>query len=70
MFSAAVLLSGPAEAQLAVSSNDNKVLNVEGINTVVRNPQPDTVSIIDLGMSPPRLVGEVKAPGRALHLRH
>ncbi len=63
MLSAAILLSGPAEAQLAVSSNDNKVLNVEGVNTVVRNAQPDTVSVIDLGASPPRLVGEVKAPG-------
>jgi hypothetical protein len=61
MLSAAVLLSGPAEAQLAVSSNDNKVLNIEGVNTVVRNASPDTVSVIDLGASPPRLVGEVKA---------
>jgi DNA-binding beta-propeller fold protein YncE len=63
MLSAAIVLSGPAEAQLAVSSNDNKVLNVQGVNTVVRNAQPDTVSVIDLGASPPRLVGEVKAPG-------
>jgi len=63
MLSAAIFLSGPAAAQLAVSSNDNKVLNVQGVNTVVRNAQPDTVSVIDLGASPPRLVGEVKAPG-------
>ena len=63
MVSAAVLLSSLAEAQLAVSSNDNKVRNVEGINTVVRNAPPDTVSVIDLGASPPRIVGEVKAPG-------
>ncbi len=60
---AAALLSGKAEAQLAVSSNDNKVLNVEGVNTVVRNAPPDTVTVIDLGVSPPRIVGEVNAPG-------
>src|SRR6185503_16412387 len=60
-----ILTAGPrsAHAQLAVSSNDNKVLNVEGVNTVVRNPPPDTVTIIDLGVSPPRVVGELRAPG-------
>jgi DNA-binding beta-propeller fold protein YncE len=57
------LLTSRAGAQLAVSSNDNKVLNLEGVNTVVRNPAPDTVTIIDLGVSPPRVVGEVFAPG-------
>jgi DNA-binding beta-propeller fold protein YncE len=60
---AAALFSCTVEAQLAVSSNDNKVLNVEGVNTVVRNAPPDTVTVIDLGVSPPRIVGEVNAPG-------
>jgi DNA-binding beta-propeller fold protein YncE len=55
------LLSFPAAAQLAVSANDNKVLNVEGRNTVIENPPPDTVTIIDLGATPPKVVGEVKA---------
>jgi len=50
-------------AQLAVSSNDGKVLNTGGINTVVRNAPPDTVTVLDLGVSPPRVVGEVVAPG-------
>ena len=60
-----VLASGGvvAHAQLAVSSNDNKVRNVEGVNTVVRNPPPDTVTILDLGVSPPKVVGELVAPG-------
>jgi len=57
------LLAADAHAQLAVSSNDNKVLNIEGVNTVVRNPAPDTVTIIDLGVSPPKVIGEVIAPG-------
>jgi DNA-binding beta-propeller fold protein YncE len=53
----------PSSAQLAVSSNDNKVLQVDGVNTVVRNPRPDTATVIDLGTSPPRVVAELPAPG-------
>ncbi len=51
-----------ARAQIAVSGNDNKVLLVNGVVTVVPNPPPDTVSIIDLKASPPRVVAEVQAP--------
>ena len=62
---AALLVAGavPATAQIAVSSNDNKVLQVDGVNTVVRNPRPDTATIIDLGVSPPRVIAELPAPG-------
>lgn len=56
-------LGPPARAQLAVSSNDNKALLVDGVNTVVQNAPPDTVTIIDLGVSPPKVVGELRAPG-------
>ncbi|MBI2295902.1 MAG: YncE family protein [Betaproteobacteria bacterium] len=56
------LLSFSAAAQLAVSANDNKLVNVGGTNQVVQNPPPDTVTIVDLGVSPPRVVGEVNAP--------
>jgi DNA-binding beta-propeller fold protein YncE len=52
----------PAYAQLAVTANDNKVVNVNGKNTFVTNPAPDTVSIIDLKASPPRVVAEIEAP--------
>jgi len=55
------LLSSGAAAQLAVSANDNKVVNIDGKNTVVENPQPDTVTIINLAASPPKVLGEVKA---------
>jgi len=51
-----------ASAQLAVSANDNKVINVDGKNVIVQNPSADTVTIIDLGAKPPRVIGEVKAP--------
>jgi hypothetical protein len=38
------LLSLGATAQIAVSANDNKVTLVNGVNTVVANPPPDTVT--------------------------
>jgi DNA-binding beta-propeller fold protein YncE len=61
---AAVLVSMPllvsaAVAQLAVSANDNKVVNIDGRNTIVENPPPDTATIINLGVLPPKVVGEV-----------
>jgi DNA-binding beta-propeller fold protein YncE len=49
-------------AQIAVSGNDNKVVNVNGVVKVVPNPPPDTVSVIDLKASPPRVIAEVQAP--------
>src|SRR4030095_2092689 len=55
-------LATTAAAQIAVSGNDNKVLLVNGVVTVVANPPSDTVSIIDLKASPPRVIGEVAAP--------
>ena len=64
---AAALLAGlafapSADAQIAVSANDNKVWNDNGVVKVVPNAPPDTVSIIDLKASPPRVIGEVEAP--------
>lgn len=59
---AALALAGGADAQLAVSANDNKIVNINGKNTIVPNPPPDTVAIIDLKASPPRVIAEVNAP--------
>ena len=56
------ILAPSVSAQIAVSANDNKVLLVNGVVTVVQNPPPDTVSIIDLKASPPKVIGEVQAP--------
>lgn len=53
-------------AQIAVSANDNKTVLVDGVQTVLRNPQPDTVTLIDLGVSPPRLLGTVQAPNSVI----
>ena len=55
-------VASPAVAQIAISGNDNKVLLVNGVVTVVQNPPSDTVSVIDLKASPPRVIGEVPAP--------
>jgi DNA-binding beta-propeller fold protein YncE len=55
-----------ASAQVAVSSNDNKVVMDNGVIKVVKNPPPDTVSIIDLKTSPPKVIGEVKAPSSVI----
>ena len=64
---AVALLSLPtfshaALAQLAVSANDGKAVLVNGANTIPASPAEDTVTIIDLGVSPPKVVGELKAP--------
>ena len=56
------LFSFGAAAQLAVSANDGKAVLVNGVNTVPPNPADDTVTIIDLGVSPPKVLGELKAP--------
>ena len=57
-----LLFSFGAAAQIAVSSNDGKALNVNGAYTVPEKPADDTVTVIDLGVSPPKVLGEVKAP--------
>jgi DNA-binding beta-propeller fold protein YncE len=51
-----------AAAEIAVSANDNKVVLVNGTSTVVASPAPDTVAIIDLAASPPKLIAEIDAP--------
>lgn len=62
---AAVLVAGStaaAYAQLAVSANDAKVKLVNGKTEVVANPPRDTISIIDLRASPPKVLAEIDVP--------
>ena len=49
-------------AELAVSANDNKAVLDNGVTKVVQNPQPDTVAVIDLSASPPKLIAEIPVP--------
>jgi DNA-binding beta-propeller fold protein YncE len=58
----ALVVGAQASAQIIVSGNDNKRVLVNGVNTVVRDPKPDTLAIIDFTNGEPRLVGEVQAP--------
>jgi Lactonase, 7-bladed beta-propeller len=56
---AALLLScSAANAELAISANDGKQLQ-KGEDTPV---MPDSVSVIDLGHYPPRVIGSVEVP--------
>jgi hypothetical protein len=59
-----VLLACPftANAQLAVSANDGKSQLVEGNAVAMETPVPDSVTILDLGASPPKVVAEIAAP--------
>ena len=52
-----------APAQWAVSSNDNKVILDNGVVKVVPDAAPDTVTIIDLGATPPKVIAELPVPG-------
>ncbi len=53
-------------ADIAVSANDNKLVLVNGVNTVVANPPPDTISIIDLKSSKPKVIAELEAPNSVI----
>lgn len=59
MLSAA--LAGPVSAQLAVSANDGKVKLVDGVVQTLKDGK-DTIAVIDLGASPPKLIAEFEAP--------
>ena len=56
------VMAAPAGAQLAVSGNDGKATLANGVQVIPGEVVPDTVSIIDLGVSPPRLVSEIEVP--------
>jgi hypothetical protein len=61
-FAASLVYSTSARAQIVVSANDAKVKLVNGVNTTVPNPPPDTVTIIDLSRGQPRTVAEIPVP--------
>jgi len=58
----AALAQDNALAQIAVSANDGKVMLLDGVNTPRPDPQPDTVTILDIRSTPPKVLGEVPAP--------
>jgi len=54
--------SSGATAQIAVSANDGKMRLVDGVATVLEQPRPDSVSIIDFASGTPRVRATVQAP--------
>ena len=65
---AAALALAPwaASAQLAVSANDSKVSLKDGVTVVNPHPAPDTATILDLSVFPPRILGTVEAPASVI----
>jgi DNA-binding beta-propeller fold protein YncE len=63
LLAVAIAAASPALSQIAVSANDNKVVNIDGVNSIVQNPAPDNATIIDLGASPPKVLGQIDVPG-------
>jgi DNA-binding beta-propeller fold protein YncE len=57
-----VVAATPVSAQLAVSANDGKVKLVNGVAQVVKDPAADTISLIDLSVTPPKLLSEIPVP--------
>ena len=55
-----------ANAQLAISANDGKATLVEGNNAVLETPLPDSVTLFDLSVSPPKVLAEIAAPASVI----
>jgi DNA-binding beta-propeller fold protein YncE len=61
---ASSFLVGQSFAQIAVSSNDHKVKQENGVTGNADNPTPDSITILDLGVQPVKVVGTISnVPG-------
>jgi DNA-binding beta-propeller fold protein YncE len=56
---------GPAIAEFAISANDGKVRLVDGKVEVVKDGK-DSIAIIDLAASPPKVIAELDAPASVI----
>jgi DNA-binding beta-propeller fold protein YncE len=56
------MISWSASAEIAVSANDGKQVLADGVQVVPDVRQPDSISIIDLSATPPRLVSTLEIP--------
>ena len=54
-------LSSGASGELALSANDGKAVLVDGVNAVPANPPADSVTVIDLKASPPKVSAQLQA---------
>lgn len=53
----------PAHADIALSANDGHTVLVDGVAGAPAAPGPDTISVIDLSQSPPKVVDTIEVPG-------
>ena len=61
---AACLLAGQALGQIAVSSNDHKMVQENGVTRNLADPKPDTITVLDLGVSPVKVLATISdVPG-------
>lgn len=61
-FASSLAPGGPARAEIAVSANDGKQVLENGVAKVPGTIVPDTVSVLDLSVSPPKVLAEIEAP--------
>lgn len=66
-----VLLAGlwggrDTAAQIVVSANDNKAVLVDGVNVVPSPVAADTVTILDAGVTPLRVIAELRIPNSVI----
>ena len=62
-FTASIAVAMPAAfADVALTANDSHSVNVDGVMSPAKNPPPDSISIIDVSVYPPKLVGKVDVP--------
>src|SRR5215510_1691233 len=61
-----LVLCTPALADIAISANDAHSALVNGVPSAVENPPPDTVSVIDLSQTPPRIKATVEVGASVL----
>lgn len=58
------LFAGQVFGQIAVSSNDHKMVQENGVTKNVVNPPADTITVLDLGVTPVKVVATIKdVPG-------
>ena len=60
---ATTALHGTARAEIAVSSNDAHTVLDNGAQVAPETAAPDTLSIIDLSQSPPKVTSTIEVPG-------
>ena len=54
----------PASSQIAVSSNDHKMVQENGVTKSILNPPADTITVLDLGVMPVKVVATINdVPG-------